>query len=302
MALNFSYLSTVLTPQQLSYNPCNDVIFPSVIRATDRIENALGTYYLYYAPHNAPGGICLAYSDSLEGPWTEYECNPIIARDWQPHYEVSHVSSPHMIWNDEAACYYLYFHGENDTTRIASTKDGIHFDYEGIAVSTEMYDGISEASYARVFPSSLNDNATNYVLLFMGNNNGTRRIYAAWSRDGKTFEPQLAPLISPPPDTEVTQVGGPWYFQRDGRNLVIVHGDKTDERLNDVTTDLYLVDVGPDFNREEHLGICYSRTAFSEGNARVSDPCLFEEDGQTWLFTAIGARLVQEIALSREVV
>ena len=69
--------------QGLRYNPCNDVIVASVI-ATDQLQNPLGRYYLYYAPHNAPGGICLAYADSPAGPWKEYEANPLTTRRRAP--------------------------------------------------------------------------------------------------------------------------------------------------------------------------------------------------------------------------
>ena len=77
-----------------------DVIIPSVI-ATDQLRKPLGRYYLYYAPHNAPGGICLAFADSPAGPWKEYGANPLITREWAPHYQVSHVSGPHALWIDE---------------------------------------------------------------------------------------------------------------------------------------------------------------------------------------------------------
>jgi hypothetical protein len=301
MNLNFAYRGVALASEDLRYNPCDDIIFPSVVKAKDHIENALGKYYMYFAPHDAPGGICLAYTDVLDGPWIEYSDNPIINRSWLPHYEVSHVSSPHVLWNEAAAKFYLYFHGENDTTRVASSHDGIHFEYEGVAVSTSMYDGISEASYARVFPCRVPGKDANFVLLFMGNNNGTRRIYAAWSRDGKSFEAQREPLISPPPGTGVTQVGAPWYFPHEGKHYVIFHGDKTDAALNDVLTDLYIADVGPDFQSEEHLGLFYDRRSAGENNARVSDPCLIEEQNRRYLFMSIGSRLKQEIALAREI-
>lgn len=57
----FKHHSIVLDYKNLKYNPCNDVIIPSVIR-TEHLDKPLGKYYLYYAPHNAPGGICLAYA------------------------------------------------------------------------------------------------------------------------------------------------------------------------------------------------------------------------------------------------
>lgn len=295
---NLSYHGAILVPENVRYNPCNDLIFPSVIKAEDHIEQPLGKYYLYYAPHDAPGGICLAYANALEGPWMEYSDNPIISRLWSPHYDVSHVSSPHVLWIESASKYYLYFHGENDTTRLASSSDGIHFEYEGVAVSTTMHEGISEASYARVFPCNAPSKDAGYVLLFMGNNDGTRRIYAAWSRDGKYFEPQPKPLISPPPGTGVTQVGAPWYFPFEGRNLVIFHGDKTSPDLKDLSTDLYAVDVGANFDREDHIGLFYRREEAGPDNRRVSDPCLAFEDGKCWLFMSIGGRLDQRIALA----
>ena len=62
----------VLDYKDLKYNPCNDILIPSVI-ATDQLQKPLGRYYLYYAPHNAPGGVCLAYADSPAGPWKAYE-------------------------------------------------------------------------------------------------------------------------------------------------------------------------------------------------------------------------------------
>ena len=295
----FSKPSIILTPEKLRYNPCDDVIFPCVIRTAGLIEDALGTYYLYYAPHDEPGGICLAYSDALAGPWIQYEENPIVTRQWSPHYEVSHVSSPHVIWMNQASRFFLYFHGENDTTRLASSSDGIHFEYEGVAVTTGMYDRISESSYARVFPCAPISKEAAYVMLFMGNNEGTRRIYAAWSRDGITFEAQRKPLISPPPGMEVTQVGSPWYFPWQGGNFVVFHGDKTPPDLSDLTSDLYLAEVGPDFAGENHQGVFYRRQALSDGNQRVSDPCLFHENGEDWLFMAVGPRLHQAIALAR---
>jgi hypothetical protein len=70
---------------------------------------------MYYSPHDEPGGICLACTDKLEGPWKEYEANPLISNHWAPRYSVSHVSGPHAIWNDEESKLFLYLHAENNT-------------------------------------------------------------------------------------------------------------------------------------------------------------------------------------------
>ena len=104
---------------------------------------------------------------------------------------------------------------ENDVTRIASTTDGIHFQYEGVAVTTKMFDGVTEASYARVFRYTLPGKDNRYIMLLMGNNRGTRRIYLGWSKDGRTWECRRTPLVDPPPSTG--QIAQAWYFPWRGR-------------------------------------------------------------------------------------
>jgi hypothetical protein len=312
----FAHQRIILAPENLRYNPCNDLIFPSIVRVREHVPGALGDYYLYYAPHDAPGGVCLAYANAPEGPWTEYGENPIITRQWDPHYEVSHVSSPHALWIPEAKKFYLYYHGENTTTRVASSADGIHFDYEGVAVEANMYDGVREVYYARVFPCPAGGRSR-YVLLTTGNNRETRRIYAAWSDDGLKFEPQMKPLASPPPGTQVSQCGAPWYLPHEGRNLVIFHGDITTidlavvaggggyhtnlGKINELTTNLHAIDVGAHFDEENHLGLFYDRHDVAPDNYRVSDPCFIRHDGALWMATSVGQRLGQRIALAREV-
>src|SRR6266567_5812290 len=68
----FKYKGIILDDKDLRYNPHQDLIFPSVIAAHDYFISSRGRYYLYYAPHDAPGGICLAYADNPAGPWREY--------------------------------------------------------------------------------------------------------------------------------------------------------------------------------------------------------------------------------------
>lgn len=296
----FAYLGPAFGQDGLRYNPCRDWIFPSIVRVPEGVP-ALARYHLYTAPHDAPGGICLFLGDHPEGPWTEYAGNPIVTRAWPPHYEVSHVSSPHVLWREDEGRFFLYYHGENDTTRLATSADGIHFEYERVVVSTGMYEGIREASYARVFRCEHGPRQGEWVMLFMGNNQETRRIYAAWSKDGRSFAAQPRPLINPPPGTEVTQVGAPWYWPEGGRNRVIFHGDITNTALNDVKSHLYVADVGEGFDEEHHEGVFYSREEADHEEARVSDACLFREGEDEWLYFARGGRLCQEVARTRRV-
>jgi hypothetical protein len=56
---NYTYLGQALNHDALRYNPNRELIFPCVRGVYDRISGGLGRYYLYYAPHDEPGGICL---------------------------------------------------------------------------------------------------------------------------------------------------------------------------------------------------------------------------------------------------
>ena len=67
-----------------------------VIKADEHLSSPMGRYYIYYAPHEAPGGINLAYSDNIEGPYTDYSGIPFISKNFEG-INVSHVSSPHVI-------------------------------------------------------------------------------------------------------------------------------------------------------------------------------------------------------------
>ena len=285
----FHHKGVVLDYKGLKYNPCDDVIIPSVVR-TDRLQKPLGRYYLYYAPHNAPGGICLAYADAPEGPWKEYEANPLITRDWAPHYRVSHVSGPHALWIEEEKKLFVYYHGENDVTRFASTTDGIHFQYEGVSVTTKDFDAISEASYARVFRYTIPDKDNRFIMLLMGNNRGTRRIYLAWSKDGRSWECRRTPLLDPQERTG--QLAQAWYFPWQGKHYLIYHD------YSPKGTNLYASEIDAAFERPTYLGLFYDHTTVSPDNVAQMSPCFLEENGKVYMFTNIGPRLHQKIALA----
>ncbi|MCU0874733.1 MAG: hypothetical protein MUE50_20570 [Pirellulaceae bacterium] len=284
----FEHVGIVLDYANLKYNPCNDVIYPSVVRA-DTLSKPLGKYYMYYAPHNAPGGICLAYADKLEGPWKEYEANPVIGRDWQPHYKVGHVSGPHAIWNEEEQKLFVYYHGENDITRFASSADGIRFTYEGVAVTTKMFDKVSEASYARIQRHSLPGKDNRYIMLVMGNNGGTRKIYLAWSKDGRTWETRRTPFLEP--QTKTGQLAAAWHLPFRGKHFLIYHDYGPQ-------TDLHACEVDAAFEQPKYLGLFYPHDASDPHNVAQMSECFIEENGKLYMFTNVGPRLSQKIALA----
>ena len=289
------YLGVVLQASDLKYRPHDDVIFPSVIRTEGRLQRPLGRFYMYYAPHDIPGGICLAHADAPEGPWREYTNNPVIRRDWPPHYQVSHVSGPDALWSDAAGKLLLYFHGENPVTRVASSTDGIHFDYDGEAVTTQMFPGLSEASYGRVFAHQLPGRDNRYVMLLMGNDHGTRRIYLAWSADGRKWTPRAAPLLNPPAGTD--QVAGAVLLPWRDKLLLIAHANNNRVDFN-TGFDLYAAEVDPGLEQVTPLGKFFDHRLVSPTNPAVMSPCFLEDRGRLYMYFNIGARLHNRIALA----
>jgi len=291
----FRYHGVVLEAAHLKYRPHDDVIYPSVVRVAGRIAKPLGKFHLYYAPHDAPGGICLAYADKPEGPWREYANNPVVAREWPPHYTVSHVSGPDAIWSEEDGKLLLYFHGENSVTRVASSRDGVHFDYEGEAVTTRMFPNLSEASYGRVFRHTLPGKDNRYVMLLMGNDRGTRRIYLAWSRDGRQWDTRPTPVMNPPPGTD--QVAGAVLWPWAGKPYIIAHAHESKAAFN-LGNDLYAAETDAALEHVKPLGKFLDRTFVAVDNPGVMSPGFIEDEGRWYLFFNIGPRLRNKIALA----
>ncbi|MEU3836946.1 hypothetical protein [Streptomyces microflavus] len=291
---DYRHVRTLLKPGQLSYNPTGEIIFPCIRGVYDKLGNPLGRYYLYYAPHDAPGGICLAYGNSLEGPFTEYKANPIVSNNWSPHYKVSHVSSPHVLWNADARELWLYFHGENNTTRLARSKDGITFTYDRTVLTTAMLPaGSREASYARVFRHDLPSRGAKYVMLFMWNQaNDHRDIGWGWSADGRNWTFSQQPLIDHAAVGAVN-VSGPHLLTRNGSAYVVYHTDKGSGG------DIRITEVGMDFSRRNHLGVFYNSGSAAPESGRAAAPSFGTDGGVPYMIYEAGERLSGAIAVAR---
>jgi hypothetical protein len=291
------YVGVILSADDLNYAPHKDIIYPTVVKMSD-VPNALGKYYLYYAPHDVPGGICLAYADKLKGPWKEYATNPVIQRAWGAHHSVSHVSGPDAIWDEEEKEIFLYYHGENDVTRLAESRDGVNFEYGGEVINTKMFEKTSEASYGRVFRHTLPGKNNKYVMLLMGNQSGTRRIFLAWSNDGRKWEAQPKPIMDPPPGTD--QVAGAVYLNRGGQHYLIFHANNSKLAFNE-GYNLYVAETDPAFSKVRHLGKFMERTFVSPDNPGVMSPFFLEDEGKLAVFFNVGPRLRNKIALATEI-
>ncbi|MFX1337316.1 MAG: hypothetical protein ACFFDK_01760 [Promethearchaeota archaeon] len=128
----------------------NNIAGPSLIRVPKWISEPLGHYYLYFSAHKGDY-IRLAYADKLEGPWHIYKKGTLrleeslfpttpskklvkIAQDPTykgPDESIPHIASPDVHVLDETKEIRMYYHGllknGRQMTRVARSKDGIHF-------------------------------------------------------------------------------------------------------------------------------------------------------------------------------
>lgn len=292
------------------YNPTKEFNFPTIVDTKDHpVTNALGSYryYLFYAPHDAPAGNCVAASNSLDGPWVEYEGNPVVGKTWpkddgsgENWYSVSHVSSPHVIWNEVYQCYFMYFHGENNVTRYATSTDLLNWTYGGVCVVANDFSttgsGHTEASYARVFEHEVPGLGNKYIMLLMVNNAANmRKIFWAHSADGKEWTAVQTPLLDPSMSSEYKgNFSGPWFMERDGRYFVICHAS---------SGNMYAFEVGESLDECIPWGVFYdSRDSVDPGDVehesawpdygRAGAPSFVKDDEGRWhMFYEGGKRL-----------
>ena len=277
---------------QLRYNPTGEWIFPSLLDASALPGQPNSRWLLYYSPHDVPGGICLAYADRLSGPWREHDSNPIISNQWDPHYRVSHVASPHALWVPEERKVFLWFHGENTETRYATSTDGIHFEYQGVALNTADFDHTTECSYGRVFRHNMPSTGSRYVMMLEGYDGTHCFIMLAWSPDGRTWTSRRSPYIVAP--QEFGGHAGSSCLVRDGQGLLLIYTSArfTGEAGHDVPGDFIAVRVNEDLEPIGPHRMVYPANPGYPDFGRVDDLVLATDDNEgLFAFHTAGRRL-----------
>jgi len=264
---------------------------PSLIRVPEWIENPLGKYYLYFADHRG-SYIRLAYGDELTGPWKIYtpgslqleesyfptELPPEQPGTTYPQY--AHIASPDVHVRDDLQQVVMYVHGQDpgkgpdrQVTRVATSKDGIHFEarpevlgrpyfrvieYEGyfyaLAMPGYLYrsqDGISEFEAG---PQLFNDNMRHSALMIRDST-----LYVFWTQVGDAPERIFLSRID-------------------------MRGDWRDWQATEPAEILR-----PEFAWEgAGLEIAPSTRGFIDVPAnQLRDPAIFEDSGRTYLLYAV---------------
>lgn len=231
----FEFQGVALHPKDLAYSPNEDLIHPTIVKTEGRIKNPLGKYYLYHAPHKHIA-TSMAYSDSLDGPWTEYKGNPV----------VEGPSAPEIRWIQEHQKFFLWGHRKNSQTELWTSEDGLHFEYDSVSIKAGNI-GTRNASYNRVYEYPLERFGSKYITLYSGfiEAREIRCIWLAHSKDAMNWTQLATPLVEPV-EGENDNLYGPSLLQWKGRNYV-VYQDMTSWRggnLKYVEVDRELNPVG----------------------------------------------------------
>lgn len=268
---SFEFKGVILHPKDLKYTPTGDLIHPTIVKTEGRVKNALGQYYLYYAPHKHVA-MSMAYSDSLDGPWTEYEHNPV----------VEGPSAPDCRWIAERGEFFMWGHTKNSQTELWTSKDGIHFEHHSVSVTAKNI-GTRNATYSRMYEYPLAKYGSKYVMVYSGflEDREIRCVWLAHSKDAVNWTQLTTPLVEPI-EGEMNDCYGPALLRWKGRNL-LTYQDHTTWRggnLKCVELDEELTPVGAGGERHVLLDPPNEPPL----NDRYRGAEFYREDGKLYLY------------------
>ncbi|MFO7937940.1 MAG: hypothetical protein R6V06_10100 [Kiritimatiellia bacterium] len=255
---------------------------PSVIRVPAWIRNALGRYYMYFAHHKGTY-IRLAYADKLAGPWKIYEPGTLQLN--QAAGFRKHIASPDVHVDEENREIRMYFHGPvNDKkgqyTGVAISKDGLAF---------KVFDQILGKCYFRVFRWN-----GYYYAIAKNGKSGWGELYR--SEDGLTPFESGGNFVRMMRHCAVSVCD---------RHLLIFYSRVGDAPERIVLATISLKDDWKEWRistpvdvitpETKYEGIVYTNKPSCHGNAtevrQIRDPCVFEENGHTYLFYSVAGEM-----------
>jgi hypothetical protein len=285
----------IVAPGMLPGDGGANINGPSLIRVPPWAPGRLGRYYLYFA-HHLGRSIRLAYADRLEGPWRIHPGGTLRLADAPGcaaeavEGETAHLASPDVHVDDDRRRIRMYFHcllpepGDVQKSFLAVSDDGIRFEAGARPIGE---------AYLRAFPWR----GAWYAFGWGG------RLHR--SADGeRPFEPGPDPFS--PSRRRATRQGsrGPRHLavQVDEEGLWVYHSDIGDapERIRrsrlDPSGDWTSWRVrateevlAPERDYEgAELPVRESRGGAAPGRVRqLRDPCIFREDGRTFLVYSV---------------
>ncbi|MGQ9662518.1 MAG: hypothetical protein ACUVWX_09310 [Kiritimatiellia bacterium] len=253
---------------------------PSVIRVPSWIGKPLGKYYMYFANHQGKY-IRLAYSDTLKGPWRIHE--PGTLNLSQAKGFSGHIASPDVHVDDQQQEIRMYFHGltkGEQKTGVAISRDGLTFATSGATLGE---------FYFRVFQWQ-----DAYYAIAKAGNSGWGSLNR--SPDGLSPFQKRGNFLRNMRHAAVMIIGN---------QLLVFYSRVHDAPERIVVATVTLTSDWKDWKESEPIdviqpeadyeGISYPNKPSTHGAAtnvrQLRDPCIFQEEGRTYLFYSIAGEM-----------
>jgi hypothetical protein len=248
---------------------------PSLVRVPDWIRDPLGRYYLYFASHTGRH-IRMAYADRLEGPWAMYSPGVL---DLEESYFDGHIASPDLRIAEDRREIWMYYHGccmpepPGQVERVAVSKDGLHF---------VAYEEVLGVSYWRTFEWD----GYLYALAMPG------KLYR--SRSGLTGFEEGPTLFTPAMRHAAVRIWG------DVLQVFYTNAGDCPERI--LLSTIQLTADWTTWTCSEPVTVLEPETSYEgadlplvpsqrgpvdEPVRQLRDPCIYEENGRTYLLYSV---------------
>ena len=279
-----------------------DLIFPTIIKASDHFNNPLGKYYLYTSPHRG-ANIQMYYSESVEGPWNFYG-TVIDSKIGRSH----HVSAPSAIWNEESNKLFIYVHAPNSTTIWTESTDGLNFKYGGVAVdrkdlSAKVGYECKAASYGRVYQYSLPNIGNRYAMSISAPSLGRgdsikKNIAVATSDDGKKWEVRSGVILDDRSLSKEFQFLDAHYFSLNDKHFFI-YSLRPRKNPQSSKVSLHISEVDENWENSKYLGIFYEGVSDYPDYNNARGNTYFQEGDQVYMIYEAGKKHHARLALAR---
>lgn len=281
---------------------------PSVIRVPEWVDDPLGAYYLYFADHKGRY-IRLAYADNLLGPWQIHAPGSLqiansrflteppdvspeqlerlrarrgagaatLSHDLLTEVTTPHIASPDVHVDAGNQRIVMYYHGleafGQQVTRVAVSKDGLHFDAHreilgrsywrafahagdvyALAMPGHFYRSASALGGFEEGPRLFDDSMRHSALVVRGDT-----LHVFWTRVGDAPEAILHSTID---------VSKPWAEWSEQGGAAVLKPERSWEGAG--------APVLPSMR-----SVAYGRVH------QLRDPAIYEEDGRTYLLYAV---------------
>lgn len=263
----------IITPD-LHPDLADNINGPSLIRAPEWLPDRLGEYYLYFAHHQGTY-IRLAVADKLTGPWRFVEGGTLqLGQTIFSH----HIASPDVHVDHDRRQILMFFHGcgwdgRTQITQLAVSTNGQAFEVRQPVLSLSYWRAWHHGDwwYSLVMPGTL----------YRGPS-----LYDPFEEGPALFTPDMRhSAVRVRGDT--VQIFYSNAYDCPERILLSTIDMRSDWKSWTASEPITVLKSEREYEGANQPPVASRRGSVHEPSHQLRDPCIFEEDGRTWLLYAV---------------